>query len=189
MSSYLYKNMLIVERSATNEVVLALVKTTYNIWFDVDATQNESPHDQIILFYDPSAPTTSSNDTFTEIDPRWLPPILTPVGFIHLLSGDADGIDEFFERNCENKCRIYLPYGAFGNYDGRDKHRTRVGAGAFIGSDTVLVAPVEVGDGAYVAAGSAITKNVPRDALAVGRGRQVNKEGWAKRRRAKTKSS
>ncbi len=75
------------------------------------------------------------------------------------------------------------------NYDGRDKHRTRVGAGAFIGSDTVLVAPVEVGDGAYVAAGSAITKDVPADALAVSRGRQVNKEGWAKRRRAKTDSS
>ncbi len=75
------------------------------------------------------------------------------------------------------------------NYDGRDKHRTRVGAGAFIGSDTVLVAPVEVGEGAYVGAGSVITRNVPKDALAVARGRQVIKEGWAKRRRAKAKGS
>jgi bifunctional UDP-N-acetylglucosamine pyrophosphorylase/glucosamine-1-phosphate N-acetyltransferase len=69
------------------------------------------------------------------------------------------------------------------NYDGVAKHETRIGKGVFIGSDTALVAPVRVGDGAYVAAGSVITENVPPDALALARGRQVNKPGWAKARR------
>jgi bifunctional UDP-N-acetylglucosamine pyrophosphorylase / glucosamine-1-phosphate N-acetyltransferase len=69
------------------------------------------------------------------------------------------------------------------NYDGVAKHETKIGKGVFIGSDTALVAPVRVGDGAYVAAGSVITDNVPADALAVARGRQVNKPGWAKARR------
>jgi bifunctional UDP-N-acetylglucosamine pyrophosphorylase/glucosamine-1-phosphate N-acetyltransferase len=69
------------------------------------------------------------------------------------------------------------------NYDGVAKHETKIGKGVFIGSDTALVAPVRVGDGAYVAAGSVITDNVPADALAVARGRQVNKLGWAKARR------
>jgi len=71
------------------------------------------------------------------------------------------------------------------NYDGVHKHPTRIGAGAFIGSNTTLVAPVTVGDGAYVAAGSAITEDVPAGALAVGRTRQVVKAGWAVARRAK----
>jgi bifunctional UDP-N-acetylglucosamine pyrophosphorylase/glucosamine-1-phosphate N-acetyltransferase len=71
------------------------------------------------------------------------------------------------------------------NYDGTSKHRTKVGAGAFVGSDVTLVAPVTVGDGAYVAAGSTITDDVPEDALAVARSRQVSKAGWAKARRAK----
>ncbi len=71
------------------------------------------------------------------------------------------------------------------NYDGTNKHTTRIGKDAFIGSDSTLVAPVEVGDGAYVGAGSCITKDVPADALAVGRGRQMNKEGWAAARRAR----
>jgi bifunctional UDP-N-acetylglucosamine pyrophosphorylase / glucosamine-1-phosphate N-acetyltransferase len=71
------------------------------------------------------------------------------------------------------------------NYDGAAKHPTVIEDGAFIGSDTQLVAPVRVGRGAYVAAGSSITKDVPADALAVGRGKQVNKEGWAARKRAK----
>jgi bifunctional UDP-N-acetylglucosamine pyrophosphorylase/glucosamine-1-phosphate N-acetyltransferase len=70
------------------------------------------------------------------------------------------------------------------NYDGVNKHATRIGKDAFIGSDSTLVAPVEVGDGAYIGAGSCITKNVPADALAVGRGRQVVKEGWAAALRA-----
>lgn len=70
------------------------------------------------------------------------------------------------------------------NYDGVHKHPTLVGAGAFVGSDTTLVAPVTVGEGAYVGAGSTITKDVPADALAIARGRQVVKPGWAARRRA-----
>jgi bifunctional UDP-N-acetylglucosamine pyrophosphorylase/glucosamine-1-phosphate N-acetyltransferase len=65
------------------------------------------------------------------------------------------------------------------NYDGARKHPTEIGAGAFIGSDTMLVAPVQVGPGATTAAGSIITKNVPAGALAVGRVRQKNLEGWA----------
>lgn len=71
------------------------------------------------------------------------------------------------------------------NYDGVKKNRTVIGERAFIGSDTALVAPVEIGDGAYVAAGSTITENVPPDALAIARGRQSNKAGWAAARRAK----
>jgi bifunctional UDP-N-acetylglucosamine pyrophosphorylase/glucosamine-1-phosphate N-acetyltransferase len=69
------------------------------------------------------------------------------------------------------------------NYDGFGKHATKIGAGAFIGSNSTLIAPVEVGDGAYLAAGSVITDNVPADALAVGRARQVNKDDWARKRR------
>ena len=70
------------------------------------------------------------------------------------------------------------------NYDGVKKHRTTIGPGAFIGSNSTLVAPVQVSEGSYVAAGSVITKAVPTDALALGRSQQVNKEGWAARRRA-----
>src|SRR5262249_43194299 len=69
------------------------------------------------------------------------------------------------------------------NYDGVAKYETKIGKGVFIGSDSALVAPVRIGDGAYVAAGSVITENVPADALALARGRQVNKPGWAKARR------
>jgi bifunctional UDP-N-acetylglucosamine pyrophosphorylase/glucosamine-1-phosphate N-acetyltransferase len=69
------------------------------------------------------------------------------------------------------------------NYDGVAKYETKIGSGVFIGSDTALVAPVRIGDGAYIAAGSIITENVPADALALARGRQVNKPGWAKARR------
>jgi bifunctional UDP-N-acetylglucosamine pyrophosphorylase/glucosamine-1-phosphate N-acetyltransferase len=68
------------------------------------------------------------------------------------------------------------------NYDGVHKYPTRIEAGAFIGSDTTLVAPVTVGEGAYVGAGSAITEDVPAGALALGRARQVNKPGWATER-------
>jgi bifunctional UDP-N-acetylglucosamine pyrophosphorylase/glucosamine-1-phosphate N-acetyltransferase len=71
------------------------------------------------------------------------------------------------------------------NYDGVHKHQTRIGEGAFVGSDSTLVAPVAIGDGAYIAAGSCITTDVPSGALAVGRSRQVTKEGWAAARRAK----
>lgn len=69
------------------------------------------------------------------------------------------------------------------NYDGVRKNQTRIGARVFIGSGAELVAPVEIGDGAYVAAGSTITDNVPRDALGIGRARQENKPGWARTRR------
>ncbi|HUA91925.1 MAG TPA: DapH/DapD/GlmU-related protein [Terracidiphilus sp.] len=71
------------------------------------------------------------------------------------------------------------------NYDGVKKYRTIIGKRAFIGSDSNLVAPITIGDGAYIGAGSCITKDVPADALAVGRARQVTKEGWAASRRAK----
>ena len=70
------------------------------------------------------------------------------------------------------------------NYDGVNKHKTIIGKNAFVGSDTTLVAPVTVGDGAYIGAGSCITKDVPANSLAVSRARQVVKEGWAAARRA-----
>jgi bifunctional UDP-N-acetylglucosamine pyrophosphorylase/glucosamine-1-phosphate N-acetyltransferase len=73
------------------------------------------------------------------------------------------------------------------NYDGVNKHSTIIGDGAFIGSDSTLVAPVRIGKGAYVGAASCITSNVPEDALAVGRARQVVKEGWAREKRAARK--
>jgi bifunctional UDP-N-acetylglucosamine pyrophosphorylase/glucosamine-1-phosphate N-acetyltransferase len=73
------------------------------------------------------------------------------------------------------------------NYDGVNKHKTTIDDGAFIGSDSTLVAPVKIGRGAYVGAASCITENVPEDALALGRGRQVNKEGWAKAKREEMK--
>jgi bifunctional UDP-N-acetylglucosamine pyrophosphorylase/glucosamine-1-phosphate N-acetyltransferase len=73
------------------------------------------------------------------------------------------------------------------NYDGVHKHTTIIEDGVFIGSDSTLVAPVRVGKGAYVAAASCITEDVPEDALALGRAQQVVKEGWAGRKRAATK--
>jgi len=69
------------------------------------------------------------------------------------------------------------------NYDGVAKHRTEIGEKAFIGSNSALVAPVKIGDGAYVGSGSVITRDVPADALAIGRGQQVVKQGWAARLR------
>ncbi|MCC7347343.1 MAG: bifunctional UDP-N-acetylglucosamine diphosphorylase/glucosamine-1-phosphate N-acetyltransferase GlmU [Variibacter sp.] len=75
----------------------------------------------------------------------------------------------------------------FCNYDGVNKHRTEVGKGAFVGSNSALVAPVKIGDGAYVGSGSVVTADVPADALAIGRGRQAVKEGWAKRLRESLK--
>ena len=73
------------------------------------------------------------------------------------------------------------------NYDGFAKHRTDIGAGAFVGSNSSLVAPVTIGDGAYIGSGSVITKPVEAEALAVARGRQVAKAGWAKAFRARHK--
>ena len=69
------------------------------------------------------------------------------------------------------------------NYDGTAKHPTVIEDGAFIGSDSQLIAPVRIGKGAYVAAGSSITEDVPAESLAIGRGKQVNKPGWTKSRR------
>jgi len=77
----------------------------------------------------------------------------------------------------------------FVNYDGQDKHRTVVGRDVRIGSDSMLVAPVEIGDGAYTAAGSVITEDVPPGAMAVGRAKQRNIEGWVERKRADSPSA
>ncbi len=75
------------------------------------------------------------------------------------------------------------------NYDGVNKHKTVIGAGAFIGSDTTLVAPVRIGDGAYVGAGSCITKDVPDDSLGLTRPELLIKEGWAAEKRAKLEAA
>ena len=75
------------------------------------------------------------------------------------------------------------------NYDGFHKNPTTIGNKVFIGSDAALVAPVKVGDGAYVAAGSTITENVPADALGIARGRQTNKKGWASKKRRELAAS
>jgi len=74
------------------------------------------------------------------------------------------------------------------NYDGYHKHATRIGKGAFVGSNSTLVAPLEIGAGAYVAAGSVVTQEVPPDALAIGRGRQETKPDWARKRRKLAKT-
>ena len=73
------------------------------------------------------------------------------------------------------------------NYDGVNKHTTVIGDGVFVGSDSTLVAPIAIGDGAYIGAGSCITREVPADALAVGRSRQITKEGWAAGKRSRQK--
>jgi bifunctional UDP-N-acetylglucosamine pyrophosphorylase/glucosamine-1-phosphate N-acetyltransferase len=77
----------------------------------------------------------------------------------------------------------------FVNYDGVTKHETIVGDHVRIGSDSMLVAPVTIGDGAYTAAGSVITENVPAGALGLGRSKQVNILGWVLRKRRGTKSA
>ncbi len=74
------------------------------------------------------------------------------------------------------------------NYDGQKKHPTVIEDGVFIGSGSMLVAPIRIGKGSYVAAGSAITEDVPPESLALGRARQINKEGWV-RSRGKSKPS
>jgi bifunctional UDP-N-acetylglucosamine pyrophosphorylase/glucosamine-1-phosphate N-acetyltransferase len=73
------------------------------------------------------------------------------------------------------------------NYDGVAKHPTVIEDGAFIGSDTQLIAPVTVGRGAYIAAGSSITEDVPPDALAIARGKQINKPDWVKKKGQRVK--
>lgn len=74
------------------------------------------------------------------------------------------------------------------NYDGFDKFKTDIGAGAFIGSNSALVAPVRIGSGAYIGSGSVVTDDVPDDALALGRGRQVERAGWAAAFRARKRA-
>lgn len=69
------------------------------------------------------------------------------------------------------------------NYDGKNKTRCKIGNGAFIGCNTNLIAPVEVGDKAYIAAGSTITDNIPDDALSIARAKQINKEGWVTKKK------
>ena len=71
------------------------------------------------------------------------------------------------------------------NYDGVSKHKTEIGKDAFVGSNSTLVAPLEIGDGSYIGAGSVVTESVPPEALALGRARQVNKEGWTAKRKKK----
>jgi bifunctional UDP-N-acetylglucosamine pyrophosphorylase/glucosamine-1-phosphate N-acetyltransferase len=75
------------------------------------------------------------------------------------------------------------------NYDGFNKYPTTIGNKVFIGSDSALVAPVRVGDGAFIAAGSTITENVPSDGLGIARGRQLNKPGWASKKRRELAAS
>ena len=77
----------------------------------------------------------------------------------------------------------------FVNYDGVEKHHTTVGNHVRIGSDTMLVAPLTIGDGAYTAAGSVITEDVPAGAIGVGRARQRNVLGWVLRKRAGSRSA
>lgn len=74
------------------------------------------------------------------------------------------------------------------NYDGVSKHKTVIEDGVFVGSDSILIAPVRIGKGAYVAAATTVTEDVPPDSLAVGRARQIVKEGWAKAKREKAKA-
>jgi bifunctional UDP-N-acetylglucosamine pyrophosphorylase/glucosamine-1-phosphate N-acetyltransferase len=71
------------------------------------------------------------------------------------------------------------------NYDGVHKHPTVIDDGAFVGTDSQLIAPVRIGKDAYVAAGSSVTEDVPPESLAIARGRQVNKEGWVRDRKKK----
>ena len=74
------------------------------------------------------------------------------------------------------------------NYDGVKKYPTKIGKKVFVGSDVQFVAPVSIGNGAYIGAGSTITKNVPSEALAIARGRQINKKGWTKDQGPRTKN-
>ncbi len=77
----------------------------------------------------------------------------------------------------------------FANYDGENKHSTVIGDHVRVGCDSILVAPVRIGDGSYTAAGSVITEDVPAGAIAIGRGRQVNVDGWVARRHPETDSA
>ena len=69
------------------------------------------------------------------------------------------------------------------NYDGKDKHKTKIGEGSFVGTNSSLVAPINIGKNAYVGAGSTITKDIPDNSLGVGRSKQINKENWSKEKK------
>ena len=86
--------------------------------------------------------------------------------------GDAD-----LGKNINLGCGV-----VFVNYDGSNKYRSTVGDGAFIGCNSNIISPVEIGNGAYIAAGTTVTEDVPDDALAIGRSKQENKENWAEAR-------
>lgn len=86
--------------------------------------------------------------------------------------GDAD-----VGKNVNIGCGV-----VFVNYDGSNKYRSSIGDGAFIGCNSNLISPVEVGAGSYTAAGSTVTEDVPEDALCIARAKQINKEGWAEER-------
>ncbi len=73
------------------------------------------------------------------------------------------------------------------NYDGERKHETRIEDGVFVGSNSTIVAPLTISEGAYIAAGSVLTRDVEADSLALGRAHQVDKPGWAKKRRESKK--
>ena len=71
------------------------------------------------------------------------------------------------------------------NYDGTHKHKTVIEDGVFVGSDSTLVAPVKIGKGSYIGAATCVTEDVPAESLALGRARQVNKEGWVREKKAR----
>ena len=107
-----------------------------------------------------------------EVGPGAKVPHLTYVGDAHIGAGANIGAGTIFA-----------------NYDGVGKHHTDVGEHAFVGSNSVLVAPVAIGDGAYTAAGSVITGDVASGELGVARGRQHNSHGWVERNRQGTRSA
>ena len=75
------------------------------------------------------------------------------------------------------------------NYDGFKKHRTTIGNDVFVGSDSQLIAPINLGDNAYVAAGTTVSKDIPEDALAIGRTEQINKENFVKKFKARKQNA
>ena len=87
----------------------------------------------------------------------------------------------------QNFHSTYIRQADICNYDGKNKHQTEIADEVFIGSNSCLVAPVTIGKGAYIGAGSTVTKDVPPGALGIGRSRQTNLEGWSERKKDKSK--
>ena len=97
-----------------------------------------------------------------------------------------EGESPCVSRRCDDRRATNVGAGTITcNYDGEKKHQTIIGKGVFVGSNSTLVAPVTLADGSYIAAGSAVTTDVPAGALAIGRARQENKEGLAREARPK----